>query len=155
MALLVFEGIGLLLAAITGGMFWGPWLALTRSIGTLRPEVFLAVTNQLNRNMAAVMTPLLPLTLLALLPVLVLTYARQPATFSLTLLAFGGYLTALLVTMLIEVPIVKQVVTWTVYTLPPDWQQLRDRWAAFHVVRVAAALVGLSCLIAGVLAGGK
>lgn len=153
MALLVSEGVALLLAAVTGGMFWGPWLALTRHLHTFRPEVLLAITDRLNRNMAALMTPLLPLTLLALLPVLWLTYGRHPATFSLTLLAFGSYLTALLVTMRVEVPIVKQIVGWTVYTLPPDWQRLRDRWAAFHVVRVAAVLVGLACLIAGVVAG--
>lgn len=151
MALKLLEALSILLAALAGGMFWGPWLALTYSIRTFEPTVFLALADRLNRNMAAVMTVLLPAALLAMGPVLWLTYARQPTTFYLTLLSFGLYLLALLVTMLIEVPIVKQIVSWTVPTLPADWQPLRDRWAAFHVVRVAAAVAGLASLVAGAL----
>lgn len=148
----VLEGLAILLAAVAGGMFWGPWLALTISIRSFEPAAFLAIAGRLNRNMAALMTPLLPLTLLTMVPVLVLTAGRQPVTFWLTLLALGLYLAALLVTVLIEVPIVQQIVAWKLPTLPPNWQQLRDRWAAFHVVRVVAAVAGLACLVGGALA---
>jgi uncharacterized membrane protein len=58
---------------------------------------------------------------------------------------------ALLVTVLIEVPIVKQIETWTASTLPGNWEQLRDRWGAFHVVRVIAALAGLVLLVVGAI----
>ena len=153
MNLAVSEAFCLVLAALAGGMFWGPWLALTYSIDTFEPAVLLAICDRLNRNMAAVMTWLLPAALLGTGPVLWLAWGRHPTTFYLTLAGAGCYLLALAVTMAVEVPIVKQIVGWRADALPANWQALRDRWAAFHVVRVVAAVAGLVCLVAGALAG--
>jgi hypothetical protein len=41
--------------------------------------------------------------------------------------------------------------TWSVSTLPPDWQRHRDRWASFHLVRVVAGGAGLGCLVGAVV----
>lgn len=101
--------------------------------------------------MEAVMTILTPLALLSTAPVLFVTYNEQPRTFYLTLIAVALFIVALFVTVLIEVPIVKQIVTWNVATLPSDWQQLRDRWGAFHIVRVVAGIGGLALLVAGAI----
>jgi hypothetical protein len=51
----------------------------------------------------------------------------------------------------VEVPIVRQIETWTVSTLPANWQQLRDRWQAFHVVRVVASVAGLVLVVIGAI----
>ena len=51
------------------------------------------------------------------------------------------------VTVLVEVPMVKEMVTWTVATLPANWQQVRDRWVRFHVIRVVAGLASLVLLL--------
>jgi len=110
----------------------GPWLALSRSLPTFKPEVFLDIVDRMNRNMEFVMAMLTPVALLSTAPVLFFSYKEQPRTFYLTLIGFVMF--ALLVTMLIEVPIVKLIVTWTVGTLPANWQQLRDRWGAFHII---------------------
>ncbi len=59
--------------------------------------------------------------------------------------------TALAVTMLVEVPIVKQMEAWAVSTLPGDWQQRRDRWGAFHLIRVTSSIAGLAFLLAGAI----
>jgi uncharacterized membrane protein len=93
------------------------------------------------------MTVLMPAALLSMVPVLFLSFEEGPRTFYLTLTGFALFLVALLVTMLVEVPIVKQIVTWTVSTLPGNWQQLRDRWQAFHVIRVVASVMGLVLLV--------
>ena len=134
-------------------MFWGPWLALTISIRSFPPAVFLALFDRLGRNIGAVMTFLLPLALGTMVPVLFLAYPRHPATFYFTLAGFGLYLAALLVTVWVEVPLVKQMGHWTAATLPPGWEHVRDRWGAFHIVRVVAAVAGLGMLVAGALAG--
>jgi len=52
---------------------------------------------------------------------------------------------------LVEMPIVKQIDTWTVATLPESWEQLRDRWGAFHLVRIVAGGLGFGLLLAGAL----
>jgi len=151
MTLKIGELISIVLSALVAGMFCGPWAALSRSISTFTPEVFLVIVHRMNRNMAAVMTILMPVALLSIVPVLFFSYNGRPETFYLTLIGFALFIVALLVTVLVEVPIVKQIETWTVSTLPGDWQQLRDRWGAFHVIRIVASLAGLVLLLVGAI----
>ena len=149
MILKIAEIVSIVITALAAGMFFGPWLALTISIRTFAPDVFLEIVGRLNTNMARIMTALLPLALLSMIPVLFFSYGVQPNMFVATLAAFALFVAALLVTMLVEVPIVQQIVTWTVPTLPDNWQELRDRWGAFHILRVVASLAGFVFLVVG------
>jgi hypothetical protein len=151
MTLKIFELINIFLSAIVGGMYWGPWLALSRSLKEFEPKIFLSVVGRLNQNMATLMTILTPLSLFSTLPVLFISYKNHITTFYLTSIGFIFYVIALVVTVVIEVPIVKQIVTWTVITLPDNWELLRDRWGKFHIVRIVAGILGLIFLIAGAL----
>jgi uncharacterized membrane protein len=147
----IWELISIVLLALVGGLYWGPWLALSRSMATFEPDVFLAIVKRMSRNMAPLMTILMPAALLSTVPVLILSSGHRPSTFYLTLAALALFLVTLLVTVLIEVPIVAQIETWTVTTMPAGWQQLRDRWGAFHLLRVIPALAGLVLLLAGAI----
>jgi uncharacterized membrane protein len=147
----IWQLTSIVLSALVAGMFYGPWAALSRSMNTFTPEVFLAIVDRMNRNMAPVMTVLMPCALLSIFPVLFLSFNTQPVTFYLNLAGLILFIAALLVTILIEVPIVEKIVTWTVPTLPANWQQLRDRWRAFHILRVATGLAGLVCLLIGAI----
>jgi uncharacterized membrane protein len=139
--------ISIILSALTVGMFHGPWIALSRSMKTFSPEFFLQIVDRMNSNMAPVMTVLMPGTMLSIIPVLLSSYRQQPMVFNLTAAALLFFLIALLVTVVIEVPIVQQIVTWTPSTLPANWTQLRDRWMRFHVVRVVAGITSLILLL--------
>jgi uncharacterized membrane protein len=151
MTLKVWEWISILLGAMVTGMFCGPWVALSRSMKTFGPEVFLAIGHRLVKNVAPVMTILMPAALLSILPVLIISYSDRPSTFYLFSAGLVLFMIALLVTLLIEVPISGRVKTWTITTLPENWQQLRDRWGAYHVVRVVASLAGLGLLVGGAI----
>ncbi len=151
MTLKIWELISIILSALAAGLFCGPWVALSRSISTFTPEVFLAIVDRMNRNMAPVMTILMPAALLSMVPVMFISYNEQPRTFYLTLTGFALFIVALLVTMLVEVPIVKKIEAWTISTLPGNWQQLRDRWGAFHVVRIVASIAGFVLLLVGAI----
>jgi hypothetical protein len=142
--------LSITLATLVLGVFWGPWLALTRSIKTLPPETFLVVVHRLDKNLGGVMGVLFPVTLLSMIPVLALT-ATQPVTFVLEVTGFLLFVLALVVTAAVEVPIVKQIRGWTPSTMPADWEQLRDRWVSFHVLRVLPGIVGVVLLTAGAL----
>jgi uncharacterized membrane protein len=139
--------ISIVCSALVAGMFHGPWAALSRSMRTFTPEVFLAIVDRMNRNMAPLMTVLMPATLLSIVPVLFLSYRDQRKTFYLNVIALALFIIALLVTVLVEVPIVEKIVTWKVSTLPANWQQLRDRWGKFHLVRVITGLASLVLLV--------
>jgi hypothetical protein len=146
MALKIWELISIVLAALVAGMFVGPWAALSRSIATFEPDVFLAIVRRMDRNMAQVMRVLMPAALLSMVPLLIVSYGTEPKV-RLNAAGFLLFVVALLVTLLVEVPIVKQIVSWTVATLPDDWEQIRDRWSAFHLVRIGTAMVGLVLLL--------
>ena len=146
-----WELISIVLSALVAGMFSGPWIALNRSIHTFKPELFLAIVDRMNRNMAPVMTVLMPAAALSIIPVLFLSYHVQPMTFYLTMAGSLCFIVALLITVLVEVPIVEKIATWTVPTLPDNWQQLRDRWSKFHIIRVVAGFAGLVFLVVGAI----
>ena len=118
---------------------------------TFTPEFFLAIVDRMNRNMAPVMTVLMPAALLSIIPVLLLSYRGQRKTFYMNAIAFALFIISLLVTVVIEVPIVEKIVTWTVSTIPNNWEQLRDRWIRFHVIRVIAGLASLVFLVIGAI----
>jgi len=151
MALEICQLVSVVLLVLLGGLYWGPWLALTRSMATFEPGVFLSIVKRMNRNMAPMMTILMPVALLSTLPVLVLSYAHRRQTFYLTLSALALFVITLLVTMLVEVPLVQQMDRWTVSTLPHDWRRVRDRWGAFHILRIVPSIAGIVLLLVGAI----
>jgi hypothetical protein len=76
-----WELCSVVLAALMAGMFFGPWAALSRSLHTFEPDVFLAIVNRMNRNMAPVMMVLMPAAMLSIIPVLLYSYGVAPRTF--------------------------------------------------------------------------
>ena len=68
----------------------------------------------------------MPLSLLSAIVVLLLL-PKQSKEFSLALAGLLLMIVALIVTLGVEVPIDRQIEQWTLATLPPDQQALRDR----------------------------
>jgi len=148
---LAVQLVGILLVTLVVGVYWGPWIALTRSIARLDLEVFLPVVKQLNANLAALMTVLVPVALLGQIGLLIVDYAGGALQFTLAAAAFMLFVVTVVVTVLTEVPIVKQIVTWQVETVPQNWRELRDRWASFHLLRVVPGLAALALYVAAAI----
>jgi uncharacterized membrane protein len=147
--MLVLRLVTLLLAALVTGVYWGPWVAVTRTLKTLEPPLLLPLVRHLSSNLRPLMTVLMPVTLVAIAVQLTLEWGsprRVP-----TLGAFVLYVVTLVVTATIEVPIVKQLESYTLETLPSDWQQKRDRWMRFHLLRVVPGIMGLALLGLGAM----
>ena len=151
MTLKIWQLVSAFLAALVTGVFFGPWLGLSRSVTTFKPEVFIAIGQRMIRNLSPVMPILMPAALASIVPVLVISYGERPETFYLNLAGLGLFIVALLVTLIVEVPIDNQIKRWTAATLPADWTRLRDRWEAFHAVRTFASVVGLALLLIGAI----
>ena len=64
--------------------------------------------------------------LLSIVPVLFLSYDKRTETFYLARSGLAMSIVALLVTVFVEVAIVKQITKWTVSTLPVAWQEPRE-----------------------------
>ncbi|MGI4854924.1 MAG: anthrone oxygenase family protein [Janthinobacterium lividum] len=56
-------------------------------------------------------------------------------------------LAGIVVTLIVEVPINKQIASWTATSIAPDWAVLRERWIHFHAIRMAAGVAAFVCAL--------
>ena len=91
----------------------------------------------------------------AVLSVIVLSVSlyrrRQTQASRFTIAAFALMVVAMIITLVVNVPIDRQIQSWTTGTLPPDWSAIRDRWEFYHGLRTLVSLFALACLFAGTL----
>jgi hypothetical protein len=140
------------LYALVVGVFWGTWFSLSRSIASITPATFLEVGKTMTGNLGGPMRVLMPATLLASVPVLVLVFQRRPrAAFYLALVSLLLLVVALAATLAVNVPLDYEIIAWTVETLPPEWTAIRDRWQWYHTLRTFVSMAGLGCALAAAL----
>jgi uncharacterized membrane protein len=126
----------IVLFALVMGVFWGTWFSLSRTMGRLSAETFVAVGHEMIRNLGVPMAILLPLALLSALVTLALLWrGGRAAAFWWLLAGFLLMVVALVITLAIEVPIDNKIETWTAATLPGDWRSIQSRWELFHTIR--------------------
>ena len=142
----------LLLFSLVTGVFWGTWFSLSRSMAAITPGTFLEVGRLMIANLGGPMSVLMPAALLTALVLCVLlfrgrhTRATVFASAALVLMAI-----ALVITLVVNVPIDRQIQSWTTATLPPDWTTIRNRWEFYHGLRTLLSLAALACLFASTL----
>ena len=125
-------------------MFWGTWFSLSRTMGRLSPETFLAVGHEMIRNLGVPMAILLPLALLSALVTLALQRSGgRTAAFWWMAAGFLLMVAALVITLAVEVPIDNQIETWTAATLPGDWRSIQTRWELWHTIRTFLSIAAV------------
>ncbi|HWR16885.1 MAG TPA: anthrone oxygenase family protein [Terriglobales bacterium] len=138
------------LLCLVTGVFWGTWFSLSRSIASIEPDTFLEIGRTMIGNLGGPMRVLMPITLASLfLLSLVLYRQRRKLACVLTVASLLLLLAALIVTLKVNVPIDREIVTWTVTTLPGDWKVIRDRWEFYHGLRTLLSLFAFGSLLAG------
>ena len=144
--------LALLLFSLVTGVFWGTWFSLSRSMAAITPGTFLEVGRLMIANLGGAMSVLMPAALLSAVVLCVLLVRRREiranlfASTALVLMAI-----ALAITLAVNVPIDRQIQSWTTATLPADWNAIRDRWEFYHGLRTLVSLAALACLFASTL----
>lgn len=134
------------------GVFWGTWFSLSRSIASIRPEVFLDIGQTMIGNLGRPMSLLMPAALLSSLVLLVLLFRQGTrAAFSLALAGVLLMVAALVITLAVNVPIDNLIKGWTATTLPAGWTDTRDRWEFYHGLRTFASICSVCCVVASAL----
>ena len=145
MKLKITQFIALFLLLLITGVFWGPWFGLHRSLEVFSAAELIHITKAIAQNLAVPMRFIMP----ACIAFMVLSAWFYPnkksGEFYATVAAITFIIIALVITVLVEVPIVNQIKDWTVTSVPSDWESIRDRWVFFHGVRTFTALVGFGC----------
>jgi uncharacterized membrane protein len=140
----VAQAITIVLFALVMGVFWGTWFSLSRTMGRLSPETFLAVGHEMIRNLGVPMAILLPLALLSALVTLALQRSGgRTAAFWWMAAGFLLMVAALVITLAVEVPIDNQIETWTAATLPGDWRSIQTRWELWHTIRTFLSIAAV------------
>ena len=140
----VAQAITIVLFALVMGVFWGTWFSLSRTMGRLSPETFLAVGHEMIRNLGVPMAILLPLALLSALVTLALQRSGgRTAAFWWMAAGFLLMVAALVITLAVEVPIDNQIETWTAATLPGDWRSIQTRWELGHTIRTFLSIAAV------------
>ena len=144
--------VTLLLFFLVVGVFWGTWFSLSRSMAQITPGTFLEVGRLMIANLGGPMRLLIPAALVSALVLNVLLFRDQHIRATL----FAGaalllMLVALVITLVVNVPIDRQIQSWTTATLPIDWRAIRDRWEFYHGLRTVVSVAALACLFASTL----
>jgi len=145
--------LGIMLYVLVAGVMWGTWLSLGRTMTRYDATTFLADGQHMIDNLATVMAVLMISAVVVGLVVVIVLFRRRATTAGW--LALAGLLlmvAVLVVTLAVEVPIDNKIKTWTVTTLPPDWQDLRARWANFHTLRTFLSLAAVAAAVGAALA---
>ena len=146
--------LGIMLYVLVAGVMWGTWLSLGRTMTRYDAATFLADGKHMIANLAVVMAVLMITACLmgfAMVALLLRSGSRLAAGLALAgLLLMVG---VLVVTLAVEVPLDNRIKTWTLATLPADWQGLRERWAIFHTVRTFLSLAAVAAAVAATLVG--
>ncbi len=138
------QGTTIILFALVMGVFWGTWFSLSRTMGQLSAETFVAVGHEMIHNLGGPMAILLPLALLSALVTLVLLgQGVRAAAFWWLLAGFLLMVAALVITLVVEVPIDNKIEAWTVATLPGDWRSIQSRWESFHTIRTFLSIAAV------------
>lgn len=106
--------------------------------------------------LAAVLGAVMPfwyaLTLASALAVAFLVRPAGTPGHGLALASAGLFAAMIVYTVLLPVPINRQVARWRPESLPADWRELRRRWDRLHAWRVLVLVVALVLLVAACFA---
>jgi uncharacterized membrane protein len=144
--------VTIMLYVLVAGVMWGTWLSLGRTMNQYDATTFLADGQHMIANLATVMAVLMIASLAAGLAAVVLLFrhgSKVAGWFSLTGLLLMA--AVLIITLAVEVPIDDLIVKWTEATLPPDWKEIRARWAAFHTLRTFLSLGAVAAVVCAAL----
>jgi uncharacterized membrane protein len=150
MQLQIVQFITLSLILLVTGVFFGPWLALHRTLDVFTKAEFLKITKAMAINLGRPMQILMPLCLLFMLITVILFPYKNHISFYLFIASFFCFVITLIVTLTTELPIVNKIKLWTNDTAPENWEEIRNRWVSFHALRVFPALFGFVLYLLGI-----
>lgn len=140
--------ISLFLLVLVTGVFWGTWFTLTRSIDQFSAAEFIHIGKVVISNVAIPMRIIMPSCILLMALSLWFYPQKNSGAFYLKIAGLILIVTALLITLIVLVPIDNKIKTWTVETVPGDWESTRATWQTFHTIRTFCSLAASACFSA-------
>jgi uncharacterized membrane protein len=131
--------VTLVLSGFMSGLFLGTLIFTTPVIRSLPPKYSVQAEQRLTRRYA-VAGPILT----TVVPLLSIAYALL-ATGGKSAFAWGSVganVSALVSTLIFNLPINSQTKNWDPENLPNNWEQVRNKWQVFHAIRSSLFFLG-------------
>jgi len=141
----------LCLLLLLTGIFWGNWFSISRSFGAFSLPEYTHMAKTINQNLE------IPMRFISISSIIFMClstglYSRKRSSeFYFGIVSIVFILIAILITLVVEVPINNQVITWTQVSAPSNWEIIRDRWQSFNIIRTFAALAGFGFFAASII----
>ena len=148
MLLVIVNFINLLLAALVVGSMFGVWLIFNPA--GLDASSYVAFQQQGIRRLNKPM-PLLGAATILFTVVAAVVGVRDGRRPGLLVASIVCFIVAALTTRFLNQPINAVVMTWNSSAPPDAWANLRDAWWRWHLLRMAAGLVGFCLLLVATL----
>jgi uncharacterized membrane protein len=147
-AVKVVQFVTLMLFSLVVGIFWGTWFSLSRSMVSLTTPTFLEVGHTMIGNLGGPMSVLMPSAVLSGIIVCTVLFRRgHTRSGALALVSMLLLLSAMAITLTVNVPIDRRIQTWTTGTVPSDWMATRDRWEYYHGLRTLISVLAFALLL--------
>lgn len=147
MALAAARFVNLALLAAVFAVVAGTRLAVSPIVKTLAPVPYATYQQTSVKLLGPVMQPLLVACVISPVTVLVLLGEVGTARFWLTALGLAGVVAVVATTIMGNLPLDREVLTWNPKGPPANYFEVRDRWEKLHTLRAAFVGVALAAQI--------
>ena len=142
----------LILYMFISGLYLGMWFALIISLRGFSPGEFIHIVKVIVSNISLLMQIIMPLCIFVLLLCLWFYRYKRSTGFYLGLTSLFLLILALLFTLIVLSPIDKEIYKWSLSSLPPQWEDVRNKWQLFHGLLTLVSLLSYGCFSWFVLA---
>jgi hypothetical protein len=136
-------------ALVLTGIVAGLYVSTTihdRRIAELSASEYAAMHQMRDKTFGVVMPPFRLVTLALTVVAAFVTTAGLPRW--LAIVAAVLIVADIVLTVKLQVPLNEQVQSWSASTIPTNWAEVRDRWAARHSMRLLIGLASYICIVA-------
>jgi uncharacterized membrane protein len=141
MAFHITQFSALSLLFLSSGVFWGSWLSIGRSFHEFALSEFVHIAQIINRNLGISMR-IISIPCIILMVLCAWLFPQKTlAEFLLYPCSILLAISALLITVLIEVPMNNKIITWTTDSAPLNWKDIRKRWQFYNDIRTLTSLL--------------
>jgi len=126
---------------LLSGVFWGSWLSIGRSFHEFPLSEFVHIAQIINRNLGVSMRIIAVPCIVLMVVCACLLPQRTLAESILYPCSVFLAVSALLITVLIEVPMNNKIITWTTDSAPLNWKAIQKRWQLYNDIRTLISLL--------------
>ncbi len=131
---------------LTAGILFGDRMGATYARAELPASSFVKFQQMQHVHFARMMPILLVITILSSLAWLFVIRSRaKSASFPFLALGTLAFISIVVMTRMVNVPINNLLMTWSASSPPPEMAQIWARWEHVHTIRTAIAVLGFAC----------